>query len=339
MDHGVADQFEERTERRRWLSLWPQRRDRSAFTLIELLVVIAIIAVLVGILLPALSSARNSARTLVCSSNMRQMGVGALLYTDDYRGTLPALSWKGGVVQDTPYASLEYELGDKQAVVNQARHLIKQRTGVFNVAGNTSWFPHLWYTHLVFLDYMTGNAEEPVAVCPDDAEQIERFETPAEEFSSTRIREKYQSTYEISLVTGSIDSQRGSNFPISQHQNSWMSFNRSDDYVTSRRLSEVAFPSQKAYMFDTYARHGSGSDDLLFFEPGASQPILFFDGSVSRRETDDANPGFWPKFPANESPTLISNDDGEFFPAAFRWTRGGLRGIDFGGQEVNTGQK
>ncbi len=76
----------------------------------------------------------------------------------------------------------------------------------------------------------------------------------------------------------------------------------------------------------------------MFFLPGTSQPILMFDGSVNRRETDDSNPGFQPLNPGDPGPTMIKVGDDEFYPGVYRWTRGGLRGIDFGGKEIGTGQ-
>jgi len=57
---------------------------QNGFTLVELLAVIAIIAILTSILLVALASARDSARTGTCLSNMRQFGVGLETYSQQY---------------------------------------------------------------------------------------------------------------------------------------------------------------------------------------------------------------------------------------------------------------
>jgi prepilin-type N-terminal cleavage/methylation domain-containing protein/prepilin-type processing-associated H-X9-DG protein len=64
-------------------------RKLSGFTLIELLVVVAIIAVLIAMLLPALSSARESAKGVVCSNNVHQLSVSFVMYANDYNDTWP----------------------------------------------------------------------------------------------------------------------------------------------------------------------------------------------------------------------------------------------------------
>jgi prepilin-type N-terminal cleavage/methylation domain-containing protein len=64
-------------------------RIRRGFTLIELLVVIAIVAILAGMLLPALQRARESARIVECSSNVRQFMLALRIYIDSYNGYIP----------------------------------------------------------------------------------------------------------------------------------------------------------------------------------------------------------------------------------------------------------
>src|SRR5437879_6461586 len=62
---------------------------RRAFTLIELLVVIAIIAILAAILFPVFAQAREKARGAACLSNGKQMGIGLMMYAQDYDERLP----------------------------------------------------------------------------------------------------------------------------------------------------------------------------------------------------------------------------------------------------------
>lgn len=64
-------------------------RRRAAFTLLELLAVIAIIALLMGILVPALSAARNSAKSNVCLSKLKNIGTAFILYTTENKDTYP----------------------------------------------------------------------------------------------------------------------------------------------------------------------------------------------------------------------------------------------------------
>ena len=65
------------------------QRPKRGFTLIELLVVIAIIALLAAILFPVFSRARENARRSSCASNMKQIGLGFIQYTQDYDEAMP----------------------------------------------------------------------------------------------------------------------------------------------------------------------------------------------------------------------------------------------------------
>lgn len=70
---------------------------RSGFTLIELLVVIAIIAILAAILFPVFAKAREKARQSSCLSNIKQAGLGAMQYAQDYDERTPMRYYNNGV--------------------------------------------------------------------------------------------------------------------------------------------------------------------------------------------------------------------------------------------------
>jgi prepilin-type N-terminal cleavage/methylation domain-containing protein len=71
-------------------SISQSRRSQPGFTLIELLVVIAIIAILAAILFPVFAQAREKARAISCISNLKQIGLSLIMYTQDYDEAFPA---------------------------------------------------------------------------------------------------------------------------------------------------------------------------------------------------------------------------------------------------------
>ncbi|MGD8501025.1 MAG: prepilin-type N-terminal cleavage/methylation domain-containing protein, partial [Phycisphaerales bacterium] len=65
------------------------KRQKAGFTLIELLVVIAIIALLLAILVPTLNRVREAAQRVVCSNQLKQVGVAVAAYAADYENLMP----------------------------------------------------------------------------------------------------------------------------------------------------------------------------------------------------------------------------------------------------------
>jgi len=107
-----------------------RRRAITGFTLIELLVVIAIIAILAAILFPVFAQAREKARSISCLSNLKQIGLGAMMYVQDYDEMYPMADYFG----DAPTYNDQHEWPD---VVYP---YIKNGDRSKNVAGNTvSW--------------------------------------------------------------------------------------------------------------------------------------------------------------------------------------------------------
>jgi len=120
------------------------------------------------------------------------------------------------------------------------------------------------------------------------------------------------------------------------------------------RLADVAFPGQKVQLFDEQARHFGA--EIYYAYTDAKTPLLFFDGSVRVYRTDETNHGWIPQFPTQNSDTILTytpqmwesrvrGGNGlpppsgfEMVPSWYRWTRGGLRGVDVGGGPIDTGQ-
>jgi prepilin-type N-terminal cleavage/methylation domain-containing protein len=336
---------------------------RGAFTLIELLVVIAIIALLVGILLPALGSARRSARTVRCQASMSQLSTAFYSYASDARGSLCSFSWQPGVAM-SQFADLNNATNSTMAHCYQAADIIRRLTGR-NQPAFDGRIVDRNFTHMVLVDAgYFGNSSLPVpgVICPEDRypeiwartqpENIEELvaaqQAPNDGTSQYRETLPFWSSYQlVPAVWNSEDPSRS----VVQSDSDYRLYGNSDSTkLTNHRIDEIAFPSQKVVYFDLFDRH-SAKRPLFHAYPEAFQPLSFGDGSVRVKRTRDANRGWNPGNPTNlaaytvyfyrqmqfdDPPPKSGTAVGDVVEGKYRWTRWGLRGVDFGGSEPKT---
>lgn len=137
------------------------RTRSSGFTLIELLVVIAIIAILAAILFPVFAQAREKARAISCLSNTKQLGLGVMMYVEDYDETFPlGAFWNDA----SPFAQNFYLWSSSRTIQPYIKNLQIYRCpdDSFNTSGYSSIYAAGFPSNIQLapISYM-GNALTP----------------------------------------------------------------------------------------------------------------------------------------------------------------------------------
>lgn len=184
-------------------------KQTRVFTLIELLVVIAIIAILAAMLLPALSKAREKARAISCTSNLKQVGVGLTMYLDDNEGFLPNAYWDSGVGAWRPVntyrGQMDSYVGDSKTWLCPSKPLTSALAAnssnyQYNVSGrnHTKYFPPTEF--IAFLDGTNSTVsglDGPSFIWPNDSSN-----------SLLRLDFRHNEMLNVLYLDGHVDARR-----------------------------------------------------------------------------------------------------------------------------------
>lgn len=338
-------------------------RKSAGFTLIEVLVVISVVAMLISLILPAISKARKTARTMLCLANMEQLSVANGSYAVTFQNRLPSYTWGPGHMESR-WADLRNPRSYLEAVGFQAIDIMRRRADREDLGAMRDRFPQRHYTHLVMLDFIGEKIPTRLVACPEDRVLLNWQKSPRNPDPVPGGGDgwnhqpygrlwPYASSYQTIPATWAPDRIVGNVPTISQYLPNHNLFTGGGNgtMLGRRRASDVAFPSSKVLYFDFFSRH-RGRLNMFYAYPEAIVSLLFFDGSARLRMTADANEGFQPNNPASPNPSFVQyraeitgweppTPTGNSFDTLkcwYRWTRGGLRGIDFGSKEIGTGQ-
>jgi type II secretory pathway pseudopilin PulG len=337
-----------------------RRHARRALALPEVVAAVVVVAVLLSLLTVAGWRTRAQAMAGRDLANLRQVAGWTQSYVADSQDQLWGFWWRAREQRST-WPDLNNALSNLQAAADQAIDILRRRGGRVDIASISGWIPHIYMSHLPLLDYAGPElphlgmvsaldihrmkwARDPQGHDPGAYQPYQ--EPPTGGVPNSARRHPYSSSFQLppDFFDQSAAGRRMT--PLSH-----LSYSLSDrESFFAWPASTVRFPAQKAFVHSQAGWYGGRRSSYYAHEESIAA-VLMADGSAGVRRTADSNEGWQPNRPTRPDPTrfayqprrweppTLSGGPSEVVTGHYRWTRGGIKGIDFGGPEINTGQR
>jgi hypothetical protein len=346
-----------------------QKKFRRGFTLIEAAAVTAIGTLVAATLAPGLKATRLNAQARGSESNLMQIGQGSDMYALDNAGRIFTYNWVPGETYLMPDGKTRRIFDEGDSGSWQNTEILMRRTGRIDgpdrFRNYGTRLAHRRLRHIVLMDYLGTQFPDTMFADPADANLLQWQANPTDlsaasntpyaagsDFSGydepggwtdlgVRQRWPFASSYQSTVSAWAPDGRNNeATFaPISATPHLFAGIGPgSAPLHLGRNYSEVIFPSAKVHLFEEFDREQAGSP---YFGYDHARPAkLMFDGSVNDWASGVARSSWSPAtskvewrqryVPIHTFPVPLSGlGETTLLSQRYRWTLGGLKGVDY----------
>lgn len=340
------------------------------FTLLETAAVTVVVSLLVGALTPAVRQTRVDARGSQSVANLGFIGQGTAMYAADNDGRLFTYTWAPGphlmpdgktrIATNTQTAA---GLQNTEILMRRTGRI----TGPSRILTLANVLAHRRDTHLVLMDYLDLPFPSDLFADPGDANLLMWQANPLNLSASNNIpyapgtnttgyagglswglgevrqRWAFGSSYQRTVSAWNPDGLNGEGafVPAASTPHLFLTaFGGPANLPAGRTFDEVVFPSAKVHMFEEFDRRSFSFAPYFGYDIARPAKVMF-DGSINLRRSGEATPSWNAAFvkqewrqtyvPIHTFPVPLGGL-GDQTPVSqrYRWTMGGLKGIDYG---------
>jgi len=332
---------------------WARTR---GFTLVELVVVCAAVALVCVVGAPGMSQARRSAGLAGSLASLKKIGEVGGSYLADFDDQLWSFTWSRNE-HPTDYLDLRNPPDNPSAVMYQTVDIIRRLSGDEDIPKLDNRFRPIFTSTLVLADYWGDKLPAEWMVSPGDSIRLEWLQHPDDPPNFGEhgggaweiIFGFYGSSYGLMPAFFAPNEKVGTQLTAYQYKpNHPVLLVPYGIEFGGQRGADVLSPAHKVQVAERESFY-HGVRSVYYLHPTARVPLLMADGSASPRTTADANTSFHPNFPddqsrgtlldyvphpAYEAPTVGGGTRDLNLEGYYKWTRRGLRGIDFSGERA-----